>query len=795
MLDDTLCNLAVRCQWCRVSGSCLETGSTCSEPSNAIFWINAEGGDWHSPANWDTGAVPTLTDEVHITLPGEYEVRVTSQTAMAKTVTLGWDCLSMDCHSRSRPSLIIRNHLTVNENFVALPKSYVRFEYTVPGNMQIVVNGALRNFAFMSVSSRVTFTGDGSITNNGVFKVERQTTSHANVFNVNFTNHGVLDFESTSSFVTINAVLQNQNSGVVVTNGQTMGDGTINNTGVIIMKNPGTRTISPRLLNFGHFLVQGGTVATTGVLENSGTIDIKGRLRCSALTVLNEPSSFINGDVLQLLSGTHVLQGGTFGVDLITVEPSSTLTVNGYVELQTLELFGGVVDITTDVFAVTILSLKYGTIRGNGKRIIANQIIFTPYSYKYIYNTTISVSELLTSQASAQTLHVYIYTDTVINMLEDSTVWIGSDQTLFLDQRDGSRCVLNVHSRMQISGVFQTDMVFTLDSAELRVVGTGRLDFSGPASFWASNIFISRHGTLWLDDGISTPTVSFSTGTHIHNDGHIRASTPVFVSLDSTVSLSFGQITCDVSGRFEITSSTSGLESIRQLIMRDSAEVLIRDEDGKNSPLYVESVTLYGGSLKLNTDVIVERLVYSGYANFYLNENYTYSIMKELRLSGSGDLLFECVGSGQAVLDVLGQFKIDDKPRLYIRAVVFRLHSFGYISQATNVYLQTNGVLEIMSRSNLLIIDSYIRVTTAGTLQNHGSMTFAGSDSHIYANFINDGTILVSRGELHIRSHSSNLGEVKVQKNAAMSFYSGQHVFIRGSLTCHQGNPHIHNAK
>ncbi len=739
--------------------------------------------------------MPTLNDDVYITLPGEYGVTVSSATAMAQSLTLGRDCQSMDCHSLSKPSLTLRNHLTVNGNFIARSQSYVRYEYSTSLNMQITVNEDLQNLALMSVNARVTFTGTGNIINSGVFKVERQSSSWTNVFNVNFTNHGILDFESPSSDTTFNAVLHNEMSGIVVINGQNVRDGTINNTGVIVMRNTGTRTISSRLLNYGQIQIQMGTLAVTGALENSGSIEITGILRCSALTVLNERGSVINGDVIQLIQGTHDLQGGTFGVRLITMQSSAVVTVTAYVELQRLEVLGGTVRIMADTFAVAVLFFQQGTITGNGNTLESNHVIIpSDQRGKSIYNTTLAISERFTVQASSQTLYVYMYTDSMVNMLEGSTFWVGSEERLFLDQRDSSGCVITVHGRMKVSGYLQTDMAFILNNGDLSVVGTGQLILSGPASFSTSRVFVSRHATLWLNGGSSTPNVNFSTGTHIHNDGHIRTSSSVSVSSDSTVSPTFGQISCDVNGRFEISSSSSGLSFIRQMTTRDSCEFVVTDEDENDNPLHVETVILYnGGSLRLNTDVAVEHLTFTtaccNSRYFYLNENHTYSVVKELKIAGSWGQSFVGVGSTQSTINVIGRFTSDDNPTLYVQSAVMRLHSSSYFIQGTDLYLQSNGILEVMSTSRLLIIDSYIYVTTAGTLQNHGFVTVAGTQSHVYTNLINDGTILLSRGELHVRGSSSNLGVINVAENAALQFHGGQHVFHPGSsLACHQGN-------
>ena len=37
-----------------------------------VTWINSQGGVWHDPANWDTGAIPIEIDHALLTLDGDY---------------------------------------------------------------------------------------------------------------------------------------------------------------------------------------------------------------------------------------------------------------------------------------------------------------------------------------------------------------------------------------------------------------------------------------------------------------------------------------------------------------------------------------------------------------------------------------------------------------------------------------------------------------------------------------------------------------------------------------------------
>src|SRR6185503_12624801 len=43
-------------------------------PDFDVHWINSNGGDWNSPQNWSTGAVPSPSQRIAIDASGSYTV-------------------------------------------------------------------------------------------------------------------------------------------------------------------------------------------------------------------------------------------------------------------------------------------------------------------------------------------------------------------------------------------------------------------------------------------------------------------------------------------------------------------------------------------------------------------------------------------------------------------------------------------------------------------------------------------------------------------------------------------------
>ena len=54
----------------------------------AISWINASGGAWSNPSNWDGAVVPGALDSAIVTLAGTYTVTLDVNASVA-SLTLG----------------------------------------------------------------------------------------------------------------------------------------------------------------------------------------------------------------------------------------------------------------------------------------------------------------------------------------------------------------------------------------------------------------------------------------------------------------------------------------------------------------------------------------------------------------------------------------------------------------------------------------------------------------------------------------------------------------------------------
>src|SRR5271157_4521616 len=53
---------------------------------STVTWTNPAGGDWDTPSDWSTGAVPGPNDDVTIDIPGQNNFTVTHAASVADSV-------------------------------------------------------------------------------------------------------------------------------------------------------------------------------------------------------------------------------------------------------------------------------------------------------------------------------------------------------------------------------------------------------------------------------------------------------------------------------------------------------------------------------------------------------------------------------------------------------------------------------------------------------------------------------------------------------------------------------------
>jgi len=185
-------------------------------------WINPVSGSWSTAADWSTGSVPTGTDNVCITTPGEYTVTLTG-SASVNSLTLG------DSSGATKQTLLVggpaaTGKLTVAENSAVKRTGVLNMEsgsgddavVVAPGTAMLDNDGEVVSSAHSTNYLEAPLVNEASglvqvktgelrqdenttTTNEGAFKVESGATFAATASKDEFVNKGALANEGAVS--------------------------------------------------------------------------------------------------------------------------------------------------------------------------------------------------------------------------------------------------------------------------------------------------------------------------------------------------------------------------------------------------------------------------------------------------------------------------------------------------------------------------------------------------------------------------------------------------------------------
>jgi hypothetical protein len=222
-----------------------------------VYWNNPAGGLWSDPANWAPSVVPGSTDDVYITLDGQYSVTIDSTATSVHSLTLGGEV---------EIQTLLANDKTIDLGTGAVIEAHGAVHWTSCG-----------------------VTSTGTIDNHGTVLLESTTLSAAVV------NHGVFTRDPVSTF-----------------------DGPVDNYGKLVME--GVTVASTALVNHpGSTLRIEGTPRVpaefdfTGSYVNEGILDLACALGFGNVTVR---ATDVNGVLVNAAGGTvHAYPAGSRIVD------------------------------------------------------------------------------------------------------------------------------------------------------------------------------------------------------------------------------------------------------------------------------------------------------------------------------------------------------------------------------------------------------------------------------------------------------------------------------------------------
>lgn len=263
----------------------------------AVVWIATDkagapsGGFWKDAANWETGTVPTINDDVIVItdqlhgLTPSYPVTIDA-AAYAKSIT-------MNDFGGPPPVVINQSSLTVsgalNMSADSILTNAAAGTMSVGGKAEILDTSVLTNAGYLTLAGGGDFAAGTTITNSGTIELSAGTLKTlATIHNAG----GTLKADGGTTLIVDTATI----------------DG-------------GTVTI------LGTLELDGASVIENGTLNNSGTVDVKGTAEFAHETVSNTAT----GTIKVLANGWLTIDQGS-SVDNtgnVTVDASGKLTING----------------------------------------------------------------------------------------------------------------------------------------------------------------------------------------------------------------------------------------------------------------------------------------------------------------------------------------------------------------------------------------------------------------------------------------------------------------------------------
>jgi hypothetical protein len=720
------------------------------------YWINLSGGDWDTPSNWSTGAVPGASDDVVIDLAGVTVTHSSSVSDAVNSLTIPVSGVTLDLSSGS---------------LAITATSSIAGDLTMSG-------GTLSTASNLSFTGSLTWTG-GTITGGGTLSILAAATltlgdpsaaNTAEVLNgVTLDNAGGGTLSSTSFNTSYGLVLEN---GAVFDN-QSTGTFTFLFDGVIT----GDSTTS--FINEGMLTVP---VGVAGVYP---------ALIASPLTQTSTGSTVVE-------AGTLILGSGCTISGPVTVDTGATLYFGstGSYALDSSSSISGAGNVVATAGPVTddgVYNISGTTLVGYGSLTFPSDAVIDNLGADL--EITNSGALNIASSQSFGFSSLLIYGGTLTGGGGDLTVtgtmsWVGGTLSGFSSLSIAAAATLNLGQQgAQVSEVLGG---VTLDNAGAAALTGGGLDLldgaavdNQPTGSFTSNAFgISGDGTTsFLNEGTltgysltilpvftqtSTGLTAVEAGTlQIAGGGTISGpitvaagttlylgnapSTQVSLSLDSSSSIS-GAGSVVVGGPSvteDGTYNVSGSTGIYSSLFVFNADATIQDL-GSNLSVSTSTLTIASSQSLSFTTVEIYQSTVSGGGNGAMTVTGTVSWVGGT-LSGFGSLSIPAASTlnlgqqGAQVSEVLDGVTLDN-------AGTATLSDIGYPSDYS-LGLQNGAGVDNQAGGSFTFLTSAVIISGgAGTFFENAGMSIdaagAGSDTFINAPFSNSGSVTVQQGTL-----------------------------------------------
>ncbi|WP_433996197.1 FecR domain-containing protein [Bradyrhizobium japonicum] len=473
----------------------------------AVVWIATEkpeapsGGFWKDAANWATGTVPTIDDDVIVItdqlhgLTPSFPATIDA-AAYAKSVT-------MNDFGGPPPQLINQSSLTIAGSLDMSADSIFTNAATgtmsVGGLAEILDTSVLSNAGYLTLKAGGDFAVGTTITNSGTLELFGGT------------------LKTLATIHNAGGTLKTDAGATLIVDGTTVDGGTV--------------TI------LGTLELEGSSLIENGTLNNSGTVNVKDTAEFAHETVANTPS----GTIKVLANGWLIIdQGsGVTNAGNVTVDATGKLTVNG----------------------ATISGA--GTVTVNGEIDLTGNAVLSGGILKN--NTTFNVSgtgnaldgETVTNAGTIEVLANGALTIDQGSTVDNSsgTVIVDGSAALMLDHATISGGAVNGSGTIDVTGASKIDGGATLSTSI--VTADAKLTLDGvtvSGSTITDNSSIELNNTVKLKDGAMIQGGPISNNGTLEIAGAATLLNDVLTNTGHTVTVDDGQ-TLTLSGT-EITGGT-----------------------------------------------------------------------------------------------------------------------------------------------------------------------------------------------------------------------------------------------
>jgi uncharacterized protein YlbG (UPF0298 family) len=536
-----------------------------------VSWINPNGGDWDTGANWSTGQVPGQNDNVTISLSsaetithssstGDSVLSLTTNSSTNLKIVNGSLSIGAGSSTFGGPvtvvqgaslnvgagaSVLLTDGQTITDNgMLSFANGDVMDFYSYNGASQIVVNGTM------------TATGDTFATTSGsAASVQVQPGGHLTAANTTF-NLNSLSINNASVYASGDLTGDTFNMSIYVPYGDVqylagnakfqqvyINANTLPSGQTLALNQIGTNTSSLQYVFSGGFTIASGATLSVGtnvsvLLTDGQTITDNGTL------------SFANGDVMDfntyngasqiVVNGTMTATGDTFattsgGAASVQVQPSGHLTAaNTTFNLNSLTINNASVyasgDLTGDTFNMSIY-VPYGDVQylaGNakfqqvyinantlpsGQFLSLNQIGANTSSLQYVFSGGFTIASGATLSVGTNVSVLLTDSQTIT---DNGTLSFANGDVMGFDSYYGASQIV-VNGTMTATG--DTFSTLSGSAASVQVKSGGQLSANN-SNFTLNNLVLNAGSNALLAVNSIANEFSINSGVTINITGN-----------------------------------------------------------------------------------------------------------------------------------------------------------------------------------------------------------------------------------------------------------------------------------